>query len=284
MNNIKLKNIKKIKDDGKKNIFVSFDNLYFKYFLFFLYSFIKSTKNITEWKINIIALETKLDKEKIVNLKIKFSEVNINTIWISENLLQETYYNQRYSINTNARLLVPLFCDSSIKKVLWLDVDIYINKDLTNLFEHNPEYIAAVLDINFFENTYQKFDLLYKKYGLYINAKKKTIHHINAGVLIMNISNLQKDNFVKKALIASKNIKFPLLDQDVINYLYKNKIDIIDIQYNYQLYKRHFTFIKNKAIVHFNGDNPDEYFFSFFSFKVFYLWKKFKKYMKKINW
>lgn len=151
----------------------------------------------------------------------------------------------------------------NLSKILLLDVDIIVKKDISTLFEVdlNGKYIAGVRDL------YVTFEYMKNKNILYE-------HYVNSGVLLLNLDLIRKDNFFKKVseyyLNNGKNFKYP--EQDAINYLIGEKIKLLPPIYNYLVSYKRFSkkyianFYKlysetlldenNIAIIHYAGYKP----------------------------
>lgn len=111
---------------------------------------------------------------------------------------------------------------NNVNKVLYLDGDIIVTKDLKELYnlELNDNYIGAVTD---------SIGLSNKKYldGNY--------SYINSGVMLMNLDLMRKDNLSSKLLDYRRNGFNKFMDQDAFNFVLKNKIEILPFKYNTQL-------------------------------------------------
>ena len=88
---------------------------------------------------------------------------------------------------------------------------------------------------------------------------------------------LRKMDFAKKAFKLSSEIKFPLLDQDIINVILGNSIENIPQKYNFQLFKKKYKIINNVKILHFNGDNPDKYILHSNNRRIISMWEDYIK-------
>ena len=102
-------------------------------------------------------------------------------------------------------------------KVLHLDGDVIIQRDLSDLFEMNIDdyYAGVVKDIGLIDN-----DLNIKNY-------------FNNGVMLLNLK-LMRENDVSIALlnIAKSGVKLKYMDQDCFNILFEKKVKLLLITYN----------------------------------------------------
>jgi lipopolysaccharide biosynthesis glycosyltransferase len=127
------------------------------------------------------------------------------------------------------RLLIPGLLPN-YKKCLYLDTDIIIRHDLTELFNTDLEdcYIAGVKDMPIAMND--------AKYLLSINLHNAN-HYINSGVLVMNLNLMRRDNLQEKFISTAKygiDGKRALMhhDQDTLNVLCRDRIKFLDLKFN----------------------------------------------------
>ena len=102
-------------------------------------------------------------------------------------------------------------------KMLHLDGDVIIQRDLSDLFEMNIDdyYAGVVKDIGLINN-----DLNIKNY-------------FNNGVMLLNLKSM-RENDVSIALlnIAKSGVKLKYMDQDCFNILFEKKVKLLLITYN----------------------------------------------------
>lgn len=115
------------------------------------------------------------------------------------------------------RLFVTrLITDSSIEKILYLDCDIVVLKDIAPLFniDMSDYTIAAVGDINQPMYEEQAFQISFSYNDKYFNS----------GVLMINLINWRKNNIekqLKEFCIKERKVFFP--DQDALNKVFRGK-------------------------------------------------------------
>lgn len=128
---------------------------------------------------------------------------------------QKTNYRH---ITTSAvyRLFAPtiLPCD----KIIYLDADLIVLDDIKKLWKFEPKYIAGVQDP------------LYR-----YQARKNNLKHlyINSGVMVMNLKNLRKINYMERIENTQNgNYNLSLLDQDIINIAFGDVIEHLPLEWN----------------------------------------------------
>ena len=236
---------------------------------------------------------SKKNKKKILELK-NIRGCYIEFIAIDVNKFKTFPIRIEYmSLETYFRYLIPIL-KPELERILYLDCDTIVLRSLNDLYNMNFEnnYLIAVKDSWFIEQ-----NPFYKKY--YIGKP------FNAGVLLINNKKWWKDNISAKLFEATNLLKNDLQheDQDVLNYLFKDKVKFVDISYNLQTFSlatekfegnstreiQHYIF--EPVIVHYTGkDKPwttsecmHPYASQYFKFKAFSPFKKnIKKDLKRI--
>ena len=154
------------------------------------------------------------------------------------------------------RLFLSELLDESIEKVLYLDTDTLVFRDLEDLFNTDMKnygmgvVIDACADFNR-EKLNQKAVKLY----------------FNSGVLLMNLKKFRSENIIQKFrdYITNNMDKSFFGDQDVLNTVMADDIFELDPSYNVMLQSCYFVFtpeneifdnIKEPKIVHFVGAKP----------------------------
>ena len=134
----------------------------------------------------------------------------------------ETYY----------RFFLPQIFPN-LDKVLYLDADTLVMKDIAELFKINigDNYIGATHDceiirMNNKDHTYTDY---FKN-----KLKVKVENYFQAGVMLLNLSKMSKDNITDKLLDALKRIGSPkFVDQDILNIVCQGKVKFIPQNWDY---------------------------------------------------
>ncbi len=142
-----------------------------------------------------------------------FKEVKSHVSWISP----VTYY----------RLLIPDILQNE-DKCLYLDTDIIVCEDLSELYNNNiSEYcIAGVYSMGAHQKEHEE-----KYRGDFGFPSMKD--YINAGVLLMNLRKMREENCSDRMMdLIEKD--YPCQDQDIINKVCYGKIKALPFRYNTQ--------------------------------------------------
>lgn len=221
---------------------------YYPYLYVSIYSLIKnSTSN---YDINI--LHNSLTEDEINTLMLlRNNRININFINVDEYVKDKKYIlSDHISKESYFRFLIPRVL-SKYNKVIYLDCDTVITKDLKELYniDLKNNTLGAVLDRGISDIKGYTSDIV----------KIPDNTYINSGVMLIN-NNLFVQNEIEeekclKIKIDNQKLKFH--DQDIINIYYQNRILLLDNKWNKQIdlrIKKDFTSeIDNSFIIHYYG-------------------------------
>lgn len=150
---------------------------------------------------------------QIINMQNSFDEVVINTSWITT----ATMY----------RLLIPKIARGlNIEKCIYLDSDIVVEGDISELFNIEIEgfCIGAV------KERLISCDRDSELRGLLGVSNLRD--YINAGVLLFNLIEIEKEGLSEKLEEAGHRTEYPHNDQDAINAVFHNRIHLLPIRFN----------------------------------------------------
>lgn len=145
------------------------------------------------------------------------------------------------------RLFAPFI--KGLDKVIYLDTDVAVLKDIKELWDIPIKYIGAVLDP------------LYK-----YQASKNNLHtaYVNSGVMVLNLKGLRSLPYWRMIMATqSGNYNLSLLDQDIINIALGEYIELLPYEWNVysKIYRETNEGMlearKNPSIIHWCGkDKP----------------------------
>jgi lipopolysaccharide biosynthesis glycosyltransferase len=160
-----------------------------------------------------------------------------------------------YPLNTYIRLFIPHFMPKHIKKVLFMDVDMLVLNDISNLWhiDIGDHIIGAVTDsiTRFVGNLEGGGIANYEELGLHPETK-----YFNAGLQLINIPKWLENNVTEKIInCINDNRKYANMgDQYGLNVILCDKYFEIDPMWNYMA----------------NGDHPTPHLIHFIHRKPFY--------------
>lgn len=166
---------------------------------------------------------------------------------------------KHYSTNTFSRYFIPEIA-KEYNKIIYLDVDIVVKKDIKLLFDQplGNYALGAVLE-DFYAGNYTTLkEHIWPKYN-------GGDHYFNAGVLLLDIPKLIKMKFTEKTIELTNTLadKLNCADQDVLNILFENNFQVLDYQFNYMpdhsymLYTKHPEIGRvDPVIIHYTAAKP----------------------------
>lgn len=227
------------------------DDDYIKYTGVAINSLIEHASSNNNYDIYIISAKiSAADKDKILymakgkpNISIKFIDFNkYKNMWnVNTSLI---YDNSRFSGGTFYRLWIPKIFDH-FDKILYLDSDIIINKDISELYNEDISnylvggtYDIELIRLIYKENPQSTSLINYLKTHQFNNPYAYT----QAGVLLFNIKEMNKFKFFEKSfnLLCEKGPLFNK-DQDVINFICRNKIKYFSLKWNVEWHSTFFN-------------------------------------------
>lgn len=253
------------------NLLVSVDENYLRYAKNMIYSLRDSVLD----DIRIFLFRNNLKKNSIEDFR-KFLKNKCNAcleiIESPEGCFEELPLgDQHFTIEMYYRLIAQFVLPSNLDRILWLDADIIVKKDITPFYyqQFDGKSMVVCPDINC---NSKGIDELKYKIGL-----SKKHRYFNSGVLLLNLQKLREDTTLDGILGICMDLKnkveYP--DQDILNYLYQNKVKYADeLVYNFQTFEGKVDKKDRKriAIIHYVGQKkPWKY--KFINNMSKYYWK-----------
>ena len=176
----------------------------------------------------------KENKEKFVNLESRYERCEINIIEISDENFQNAN-TKRYPLATYYRLiLADLLPD--INRIIYLDGDTLIYTDLSEMYNLD---MGNNIILGFVDNSYKKAE----EFGI------KTYKYIVAGVLLINLKKIRKENFTSKffEFMDKNQDKLTQEDQTVINIVLHGRIGFLPPKFGI------WNFVNKEAVLRHNN-------------------------------
>lgn len=214
----------------KKEITVAFvtNNEYAPYLSTAIYSLI-ANRNINK-RYHIFVFYTSLSEKS----KSLLSSLQINGIEITfidfEQFTKE-YYSvfytcAHYTKETYYRLFIPKFFGDNFGNIIYLDVDLVVNRDIAELLD----------EVNNLHTIYGTINYSTEKDYIYIQSLGLShLNYINAGVMVIDCNRFNKIGYFDKATeLIKQQRQFIYLDQDILNTICVGDIGIISPKWNVQ--------------------------------------------------
>lgn len=228
---------------------------------------------------------TKKDIKELQTFVSKKCGSEFVPITLGDDFLKGAYVYGRFTIEMYYRIFASKLVPAELDRILWLDADLIVNKDITEFYEQDfqGKSLAVCRD----------------QHQMYWSSRKKElglpedVEYFNSGVILFNLAKIRKNFDEEKVicLIQEKKDALTLLDQDILNVLYCRDVIYAPDEMNYQFYqyweKRYGKVAhldrrnKDAAIIHFVGGFKPWNFLYRFNEMGNYYWKyqwKRKKY------
>lgn len=234
-----------------------------------MYSAIKNKCDNSTYNFYIIAENiTPQDKNAIMKLK-SLAPQTVNISIISRDAPDLPYENMQrflqYKVGMHKIYLPDIL--KKLDKVIYMDGDTIVLKDLSRLFNMNLTgvYAAVAKDGIFYRFPKEMAEMGLDKRGFYFNS----------GVMLYNLELQRRNNIVEKLVDYIKTHEDFFGDQDVLNMVFADKLKLMSYRYNCistffetddldflstyfgePLPKETFHIYENATIIHYAGDKP----------------------------
>jgi lipopolysaccharide biosynthesis glycosyltransferase len=237
-----------------------------------------------ERKYEIIILNCDISQnsmEKLREMFVEFPNFSLefsDFTEIAENC--KFFVSRHITIEAYFRLWIP-FKFPQYKKALYFDGDMVATTDVSQLFDMDISgyLVGAVRDVAaawYFLPQNLKTDE-YRKIYEYMLSMKNPSDYINSGMLVINCEKFRQTYSQNDILDAISSREWQVHDQDVINFLAKDKILHLDYSWNFMLTswarclpqnlaQKYLEGGKNPKVIHYKPYNFDWYIpnFEFF--------------------
>lgn len=144
------------------------------------------------------------------------------------------------TVETYFRLFIPEIM-AKYEKVLYLDGDMIIKRDVAELFRESVDgyLLAACRDVDmagvYTSNLVEAENTINKDMKEHIDTVvglKDPYAYFQAGVLLLNLSEMRKFHTTKEYLDIATKQKWEYLDQDILNHVARGKVKYLDLKWN----------------------------------------------------
>ena len=164
-----------------------------------------------------------IKKMKNHHFTIKFRDVGGQIRSLSNKFKVRDYY----TLTTYYRLVIP---DTFfwLDKALYLDCDIVVNGDISELYRTDvaDNFVGAIKDASV---------QIVPEFITYVEKALDIRHenYFNAGILVMNLKKMRNEHFTRQIVNLTKNVVYKVAqDQDVLNVVCKDKVKYVDQTWN----------------------------------------------------
>lgn len=217
--------------------------------------------------INAYLLNSELDDGDIARLENALANYDIEIISLKidkEQFDARLPRNSQWSLETYYRLMLLDILPKDMERLLYLDVDLIVNKSLAELYnvDFEGDEIIAAEDICGMR-TEESFGPKQKE--MFAPMFEQGYRYFNAGVMLFNLDKMRKKHSFATYMAAVEewNYQMEAPDQDILNYVHWNRVGYVDFA-TYDLFARiahnqGYTYERVKsdvAIVHYAGYKP----------------------------
>ena len=231
-----------------------------------------ANKNCTD-RYDIYVVANSLSDESIAVFREMETENNrILIIQTAEPDKYDGFVMKHFPVTTTDlfKFELPDLLPADLEKVLYLDGDIIVQKDLASIFNENIETVYAGV----VKDYYAVFDP--DSFQKRLNVKHKD--YFNAGVLLLNLKKMREDHVPELLLQYRNSHKDKFMDQDTFNAVLKENVKYLSFFYNFmyhcwiydtknladyygiQMGKSRYEWIREALIIHFTWRKPWQYF------------------------
>ncbi len=217
--------------------------------------------------INAFLLHSELTEADIASICASMADYDISIIplKVDGDLFDERFpRNSMWSVETYYRLLLVDLLPEKIDKILYLDVDVIVNKDISEFYNisfGSDEIIACVDSLG--KSGWGKMSE--KQRQMFCPMIEQGYRYFCAGVMLMNIAAIREKYNFESYMDAVREWEYQMSapDQDILNYVHWEKIGYVD-PYEYNLFARiahnenmtYQTVKEQTYIIHYAGDKP----------------------------
>ncbi len=221
----------------KKAFCFTINNSYVKYFAVVLKSLIDNSSKDKIYDIVVFADDiTPQNKERLEamlpsNFSLRFFDMKSYVKGQFCKLKLQT--NEHWPLLVFYRCFIP-FVMKYYDKVLYLDSDVLINKNVDDIFNINldDKQIGACIDImGVMEEDLKDVHIKYRKNVLKI---KNLNDYFNSGVILFDITKIDLSEYFERFVNFTDRKKYMCPDQDALNLIFSGKTKALPLEYNCQ--------------------------------------------------
>jgi lipopolysaccharide biosynthesis glycosyltransferase len=162
-------------------------------------------------------------EEKLLATVSRFGNATLTFIQFSLGRCREYLcLSQYFTAAAYIRLFLTEFLDPSIRRILYLDGDLIVRKDIQELWETDLKgaFVGVVPEPR----------------SIPEGSEPSVYPYFNSGVMVVDVDRWRKENVLPPFLEHVKNNpgRLPHHDQDVLNHVFAGKVRLMDYRWNFQ--------------------------------------------------
>lgn len=219
------------------------DNDYVQHTMVSMASLLTNKFPTSKWDVYVVCDNVDSEKKKMLRC---FDQEGFRVVLVDHKntfTKKDSEFGKYISASTYIRLNLPSMFPK-MNKLLYLDGDIIITGDLSELYGLDISGYAMAGSIDYgmciTSTTWDKVEYIRKTLPNYERE------YINAGVLLMNLSELRRIGFEKSCQkLYNERTDFIFADQDIINFALIGRKKILPIYWNCPILSFHMNYANN---------------------------------------
>lgn len=246
--------------EQRMNVATSLNSKYVRYACVMLTSFLENQPKNVKFHIYFLYNDlTKEDKNKLEST-VKAYSAKVYFLLIDKSSFLEFPTTNAWSLEAYYRLALMDVLPGDVERILYLDVDIIVNKSLEELYftDFGDNVICACKDV--WEAPFgDSRDMIFAE------QIRNGFTYFCSGVLLLNVKEMRKKYGFKDYMDLARQLDFKMVapDQDILNFMHWREVKQFDPE-RYNLFSwvaytkgiRYKSVLKDVAIVHFSGPKP----------------------------
>lgn len=222
------------------NVLISFssnDN-YIPYVSVMMQSIMENAQSRRKYEFHIMHTDIKKETMNALQKQISsFSHFSVSFIDMSSYVENNNFFTSRHiTVEAYFRLFIP-YLFPNIKKIIYLDGDMVCNTDISQLFDMDISdfLVAGVRDtaVSWFFQPKKLQDAYNRNIYEYMLSMENPSDYINSGMLLINCEKFREIYSEKDVINTIFSREWQVHDQDVINFLVKDKILYLDYEWDF---------------------------------------------------
>lgn len=223
------------------HIVAAVNNSYAKHLAVMLTSLFENKKSDNPVTIHVIDGNLSPEIKQKLRVSVKRFRTEVKFLHVNPSLYQNAQVHYHLSKETYYRISIPSLLDSRISKALYLDCDMIVKDDITNLWKADiSKHELGAVQIPGWVDRYRELSI------------PPHMGYFNAGVLLLNLRKWRNHHTSDSVLRFIKNnpAKLKYMDQDALNAVLKGKWLKLNPKWNFQVHRhRHQKF--KPGIIHY---------------------------------
>lgn len=188
----------------------------------------------SEWPLDVRVLTNRFSQEHRRRVLASLPEGSVHLQWVAVDAGRFSWaeLNPHISPITCARLLIPEAFDASVSRVLYIDADILVLRNLRALWNTDLQgaLVGAVID---------DVDAHLKVDSDQVKDVPRVASYFNAGVLLVDVDRWRRERVTEKAMrYLHAHPASPFTDQDALNVACDGRWTPLDARWNFQYHRK----------------------------------------------